>query len=115
MKVQTVDSVQGSLGIEYSRDELTVAIDYWINKQLNRPIKGLGIVEPSEVVPAEEKFLGGSEELVADLEPLVEKDNELIVGDTVISSSLPEEPVATIEQQALDVTEVIVSPPTPKP
>ena len=115
MKVQTVDSVQGSLGIEYSRDELTVAIDYWINKELNRPIKGLGIVEPSEVVPPEEKFLGGSEELVADLEPLVEKDNELIVGDTVISSSLPEEPVATIEQQALDVTEVIVSPPTPKP
>ena len=49
------------------------------------------------MVPADEKFLGGSEELVADLEPLVEKDNELIVGDTVISSSLPEEPVATIE------------------
>ena len=115
MKVQTVDSIQGSLGIEYSRDELTVAIDYWINRELNRPIKGLGIVTPSEVVPAEEKFLGGSEELAADLEPLVEKDNELIVGDTIIASPLPEEPVAAIEQQALDVTEVVVTPPTPKP
>ena len=109
MKVQTVDSIQGNLGIEYTTDELVVAIDYWINRELDRPIKGLGVVEPPEVAPAEEKFLGGGEEVVADLEPPVVIDNELIVGDAILANPVP------VGQQALDVTEVVVTPPTPKP
>ena len=112
MKVQTVDSIQGNLGIEYTTDELVVAIDYWINRELDRPIKGLGVVEPPEVAPAEEKFLGGGEKVVADHEPPVVIDNELIVGDAILANPAPVEPVG---QQALDVTEVVVTPPTPKP
>ena len=66
MKVQTVDQMQENLEIQYETDELVVAIDYWVNKILDRPINGLGVVTPPEIAPAEEKFLGGAEEIVVD-------------------------------------------------
>ena len=89
-----------------------VAIDYWINTILDRPISGLvGVVTPPEIAPAEEKFLGGGEEIIVDevaivppseiitdMEPLpVIIDNELIVGDAVIPNPTPIEPAAAID------------------
>ena len=89
-----------------------VAIDYWINKILDRPIRGLvGAVTPPEIEPAEEKFLGGGEEIIedevaivppseiiTDMEPLPTIiDNELIAGDAVIPNPTPIEPAAAID------------------
>ena len=95
---------------------------------MDRPISGLAVATPPEIAAAEEKFLGGAEEAVVDevaivspsetitdMEPLpVIVDNELIVGDTVVTNPAPIEPLATINS-GLDITEVVVTPPTPKP
>ena len=68
-KVQTIDEKQETLGIDYSTDELTIAMDYWINTILDRPVRGLGEVIAPEIAGAEEKFLGSSEEIVPTVVP----------------------------------------------
>ena len=67
-KVQTIDEKQETLGIDYSTDELTIAMDYWINTILDRPVRGLGEVIAPEIA-GEEKFLGSSEEIAPTVVP----------------------------------------------
>ena len=43
-RVETIDAKQEALNIDYSIDELIIAMDYWINSIHGRPIKGLGEV-----------------------------------------------------------------------
>ena len=81
-----------------------MAIDYWINTELDRPVRGLGVAATPESIPADEKFLGGGEEIIPvveegimDLEPTpVVIDNELIVGDAVVVDPVPIDPVAAV-------------------
>ena len=81
-----------------------MAIDYWINTTLDRPIRGLGVIDTPESIAADEKFLGGGEEVIPvieegimDLEPTpVVIDNELIVGDAVVVDPVPIDPVAAV-------------------
>ena len=60
-RVESIDAKQEALNIDYSIDELIIAMDYWINTIHGRPIKGLGEVVAPQIVAAEEKFLGGEE------------------------------------------------------
>ena len=60
-RVETVDAKQETFNIDYSIDELIIAMDYWINTIHGRPIRGLGEVIAPQIVAAEEKFLGGEE------------------------------------------------------
>ena len=81
-----------------------MAIDYWINTTLDRPIRGLGVVDTPESIPADEKFLGGGEEVIPvveegimDLEPTpVVIDSEIIVGEAVVVDPVPIDPVAAV-------------------
>ena len=81
-----------------------MAIDYWINTELDRPVRGLRVAATPESIPADEKFLGGGEEIIPvveegimDLEPTpVVIDNELIVGDAVVVDPVPIDPVAAV-------------------
>ena len=64
-----VDEKQEALDIDYSYDELVIAMDYWINTILDRPVRGLGQVIAPEIATAEEKFLGNSEEIAPTIVP----------------------------------------------
>ena len=67
--MKIIDEKQETLGIDYSIDELTIAIDYWINTILDRPVRGLGEVITPEIATADEKFLGISEEIAPTVVP----------------------------------------------
>ena len=62
----------------------------------------MGVVDTPESIPADEKFLGGGEEVIPvveegimDLEPTpIVIDSELIVGDAVVVDPVPVDPVA---------------------
>ena len=41
-KLNDINSRQDALNISYTMDELVRGQDYWVNKLLGRPIKGLG-------------------------------------------------------------------------
>ena len=68
-----------------------------------------------EEIVAEEVASVPPPEIIPNIEPTpVIIDSELIVGDAVVTNPTPIEPVATINS-GLDITEVVVTPPTPKP